>query len=171
MPITPCTSPKRTGRPMTTRGSTPPTKPNFSMPSSVIFLIITPTSSMWAHSTTGRSSAFLPFRNTIMLPMASVFISSANGFTFSSTNSRTASSQPDGPGSAHSCFISSIMRPPPRQIRAGILPSDQRLPARQTALRPRPAYACIFPEWTADPLRCRGRRSASSTHSCRCCPP
>lgn len=137
---------------MTTRGSTPPTKPNFSMPSSVIFLMITPTSSMCAHSTTGRSSAFLPLRNTITLPMASVLISSANGFAFSSTNARTASSQPDGPDSAHSCFISSIMRPPPRQIRAEIPPSGQQPPARQTASQPRPGVCMYFSGMDSRPI-------------------
>ena len=84
-----CIRDSRTPLPITTRESTPPTKPNLSMPSSVIFLTITPTSSMCAHTATGRLSAFFPLRKTITLPMASVRISSARGLAFLSTNSRT----------------------------------------------------------------------------------
>ena len=46
MPTTPRTSPNKMRLPMTTRGSTPPTKPNFTQPSSVYPLQITPTSSI-----------------------------------------------------------------------------------------------------------------------------
>ena len=64
-------SPTSTGRPAVTAGVTPPTVSKWSIPSGVMWVMMNPTSSIWAEKSTFFSGALFPFLWTMRFPMLS----------------------------------------------------------------------------------------------------
>ncbi len=83
----------------------PPTVSNLSRPPSVIWVIIKPTSSIWALSISFTGARFPPDLKAIILPSGDISILSAKGVISSNIIFLTVSSSPDTP-SARQSFLS-----------------------------------------------------------------
>ncbi len=109
-PMTPSVpSAKRTRPPINVCGPTPPMLVKRRKPCAVMWVAITPISSMWAATITLSGFSAAPRLRMMRLPIASTDTSSACGSTSGRIRSRTPSSNPDGPKASTRERIKSFM--------------------------------------------------------------